>query len=282
MDTHTLEPVIVTAERPAGSRSFVVRSYQRWNWLGLQTLIAREVRRFVKVWQQTLIGPLMSTLLFMMVFSFAFPGRNWSDTAMPYAWGLAPGLIMMGILTNAFQNTSSSMVQAKLMGISIDFLMPPISAVELTIAFITGAVIRGIAVGLASVAAVAAFANVIPANPLVAVYFAFVAAVIFAAIGLIGGIWAEKFDHIAAFTTFVITPLTMLSGTFYSVDALPGALGFLLHWNPVFFLIDGFRYGFIGEAHSDLTFGMLFTGALAVGLSIGAWAMLKSGYGLKA
>jgi len=282
MDTQTLEPVIVTAERPNRDRSYVVRSYQSWNWLGLQTLIEREVRRFMKVWQQTLIGPLMSTLLFMMVFSFAFPNRNWSDTAMPYAWGLAPGLIMMGILTNAFQNTSSSMVQAKLMGISIDFLMPPISSVELTIAFITGAVIRGIAVGIASVIAVAAFANVVPAHPLAAIYFAFIAAVIFAAVGLIGGIWAEKFDHIAAFTTFVITPLTMLSGTFYSVDALPPALSFLLHWNPVFFLIDGFRYGFIGEAHSDLLTGVLFTGALAIGLSWAAWAMLKSGYGLKA
>lgn len=280
MDTHTLEPVAVTAEPPA--RGYSTRSYGQWNWLGTQTLIQREVRRFVKVWQQTLIGPLMSTLLFMMVFSFAFPGRNWSETGMPYAWGLAPGLIMMGILTNAFQNTSSSMVQAKLMGISVDFLMPPISAAELTVAFITGAVIRGICVGLASIIAVAAFANVIPVHPLAAFYFAFIAAVIFAAIGLIGGVWAEKFDHIAAVTTFVITPLTMLSGTFYSVDALPPALGFLLHWNPVFFLIDGFRYGFIGEAHSDLTTGVLFTAFLAVGLCAGCWALLKSGYGLKA
>ncbi len=280
MDTHTLEPVVVVAEPP--QRGFSTRSYGQWNWLGLQTLIGREVKRFVKVWQQTLVGPLMSTLLFMMVFSFAFPGRHWSNTDMPYASGLAPGLIMMGILTNAFQNTSSSMVQAKMMGISIDFLMPPISALELTTAFITGAVIRGLAVGIASIIAVAAFANVLPVQPLAALYYAVAAAVIFAAVGLIGGIWAEKFDHIAAVTTFVITPLTMLSGTFYSVDALPPALGFLLHWNPVFFLIDGFRYGFIGQAHSDLTTGILFTGALAIGLTWGAWAMLKSGYGLKA
>lgn len=280
MDTHSLEPVVATS--PPAARAFSTRNYGRWNWLGLQTLVGREVKRFLKVWQQTLIGPLMSTLLFMMVFSFAFPDRNWSNTAMPYAWGLAPGLIMMGILTNAFQNTSSSMVQAKMMGIAVDFLMPPISAAELTVAFITGAVIRGVAVGLASIAAVAAFANVVPAHPLAAFYFAFVAAVIFAAVGLLGGVWAEKFDHIAAVTTFVITPLTMLSGTFYSVDALPPALGFLLHWNPVFFLIDGFRYGFIGEAHSDLAVGAAFTGVLAIGLCAGCWALLRSGYGLKA
>lgn len=278
MDTHTLEQVEVVAERPR----YRTRSYGAWNWLGLQTLIIREVKRFMKVWQQTVVGPLMSTLLFMMVFSFAFPGRNWADTVMPYASGLAPGLIMMSILTNAFQNTSSSMVQAKMQGTVVDFIMPPISALELTIAFLTGAVIRGIVVGLASIFAVAAFANVLPAQPLVALYFAIVAAVIFAAIGLIGGIWADKFDHLAAVTTFVITPLTMLSGTFYSVDALPPALSFLLHWNPVFFLIDGFRFGFIGEAHSDLALGMIFTGALAAGLSWAGWALLKSGYGLKA
>ncbi|MET0181781.1 MAG: ABC transporter permease [Caulobacterales bacterium] len=278
MDTHTLDQVDVVAERPR----FRVRNYGAWNWLGLQTLILREVKRFMKVWQQTVIGPLMSTLLFMMVFSFAFPGRHWSDTGLPYASGLAPGLIMMSILTNAFQNTSSSMVQAKMQGTSVDFLMPPISALELTIAFIVGAVIRGIVVGVVSIAAVAAFADVLPVYPVVALYFAVVAAVIFAAVGLIGGIWAEKFDHVAAVTTFAITPLTMLSGTFYSVDALPAPFNVLLHWNPVFFMIDGFRFGFIGEAHSDLLTGVLFTGALALSLCWGAWALLKSGYGLKA
>jgi ABC-2 type transport system permease protein len=279
VDTQTLEPVQAA---PTRQPSVSGRRYGAWNSLGLATLIRREVMRFMKVWAQTVVAPLMSTLLFMMVFSFAFPGRNWSSTDMPYAWGLAPGLIMLGILTNSFQNTSSSLVIAKVQGNAVDFLMPPLSALELTIAFLVGAVARGLFVGAASMIAVAAFANVIPVHPFAALFFATAAATIFAAIGLIGGLWADKFDHLAAVTTFIITPLTMLSGTFYSVDVLPGPLAFLLHWNPVFFLMDGFRYGFIGEAHSNLAVGAGFTATLAAALVFASWAMLKRGYGLKA
>jgi ABC-2 type transport system permease protein len=188
---------------------------------------------------------------------------------------------MMSILSNAFQNSSSSIVIAKVQGNAVDFLMPPLSALELTIAFIVGAAARGILVGLASLIAVAWLANVIPAHPLVALYYGIVASVIFGAIGLLGGVWADKFDHLAAVTNFIIVPLTFLSGTFYSTDVLPEPLRTFSHYNPVFFLIDGFRFGFIGAHDAPLLGGAIASGLIALALCWACWAMLKSGYRLR-
>lgn len=188
---------------------------------------------------------------------------------------------MMSILSNAFQNASSSIVIAKVQGNAVDFLMPPLSALELTIAFIVGAAARGILVGAASLVAVAWLANIMPVNPLAALYYAIVASVIFGAIGLLGGIWADKFDHLAAVTNFIIVPLTFLSGTFYSTSILPEPVRTLSHYNPVFSLIDGFRYGFIGHHDAPLWTGAIITGGLALALSYASWAMLKSGYRLR-
>ena len=256
------------------------RQYGAVNWLGLKTLIQREVQRFLKVGAQTVFAPLIQTLLFMLVFSLV-RGGNWPGTERHYADGLAAGLVMMSILSNAFQNSSSSIVIAKVQGNAVDFLMPPLSALELTIAFIVGAAARGLLVGIASLIAVAWLANVMPAHPLVAFYYAIVASMIFGAIGLLGGIWADKFDHLAAVTNFVIVPLTFLSGTFYSTSILPEPIRSISHFNPVFSLIDGFRYGFIGHNDAPLLTGAALTGALAVGLCVWSWAMLKSGYRLR-
>jgi ABC-2 type transport system permease protein len=256
------------------------RQYGAVNWLGLKTLIQREVQRFLKVGAQTVFAPLIQTLLFMLVFSLV-RGGNWPGTERHYADGLAAGLVMMSILSNAFQNSSSSIVIAKVQGNAVDFLMPPLSALELTIAFIVGAAARGLLVGIASLIAVAWLANVMPVHPLVAFYYAIVASMIFGAIGLLGGIWADKFDHLAAVTNFVIVPLTFLSGTFYSTSILPEPIRSISHFNPVFSLIDGFRYGFIGHNDAPLMTGALLTGALAVGLCVWCWAMLKSGYRLR-
>ena len=256
------------------------RRYGAVNWLGLQTLIQREVQRFLKVGAQTVFAPLIQTLLFMLVFSLV-RGGNWPGTERAYADGLAAGLVMMSILSNAFQNSSSSIVIAKVQGNAVDFLMPPLSALELTIAFIVGAAARGLLVGIASLIAVAWLANVMPAHPLVALYYAIVASMIFGAIGLLGGIWADKFDHLAAVTNFVIVPLTFLSGTFYSTSILPEPIRTISHYNPVFSLIDGFRYGFIGHSDAPLWTGAMLTGVLALGLCWWCWAMLKSGYRLR-
>jgi len=256
------------------------RRYGAVNWLGLQTLIWREVRRFLKVGAQTVFAPLIQTLLFMLVFSLV-RGGDWPGTTRAYADGLAAGLVMMSILSNAFQNSSSSIVIAKVQGNAVDFLMPPLSAFELTIAFIVGAAARGILVGVASLIAVAWLANIVPVNPFIALYYAIVASVIFGAIGLIGGIWADKFDHLAAVTNFVIVPLTFLSGTFYSTSILPEPIRTISHYNPVFSLIDGFRAGFIGHHDAPLLTGAIITGVLALVLSYACWAILKSGYRLR-
>jgi ABC-2 type transport system permease protein len=264
----------------AATTPLTSRRYGVINWLGLQTLIQREVQRFLKVGAQTVFAPLIQTLLFMLVFSLV-RGGDWPGTTRAYADGLAAGLVMMSILSNAFQNSSSSIVIAKVQGNAVDFLMPPLSALELTIAFIVGAAARGMLVGLASLIVVSWLANIVPAHPLVALYYGLVASVIFGAIGLLGGIWADKFDHLAAVTNFIIVPLTFLSGTFYSTSILPEPIRTISHYNPVFSLIDGFRYGFIGHADAPLLMGAAISGGLALALCVGCWAMLKSGYRLR-
>lgn len=264
------------------SQTLAPRRYGAVNWLGLQTLLSREIMRFLKVSAQTLVAPLVSTVLFMAVFSLALGPNGSPFPGVRYVDFLAPGLLMMAILSNAFANSSSSLVIAKVQGNSVDFLMPPLSAAELTIAFLGGAATRGVLVGLIGAAILAPFAHVAPKVPLAALFFGVTAAVMFAAIGLMAGIWSEKFDHIAAVTNFVVTPLTFLSGTFYSIDQLPQPFSTIGHWNPVFFLIDGFRYGFTGHADGDLFIGGAVSLAIAAGLSAVCWLMLKSGYRLKA
>lgn len=258
------------------------RAYGAMNWIGLRTLAAREVQRFWKVKAQTLIAPLVSTVLFMAVFAIAFGRGNSPFPGVPYADFLAPGLIMMAVINNAFQNASSSLIIAKIQGNSVDFLMPPLSAAELTFGFLAGAVARGMLVGFVSVLAVAFFADVRPQHLWAVVWFSLSASVIFGAIGLLGGIWSDKFDNLAAVANFVVTPLTFLSGTFYSIDRLPGAFAAFGHANPVFFMIDGFRYGFIGHADGDLVTGFTVTAGLSLVLVWACYAVLKSGWKLKA
>lgn len=262
------------------TQAVVLRRYGAVNWVGLQTLVQREIQRFMKVGAQTVFAPLVQTLLFMMVFGLVLRG-NWPGTERPYADGLAAGLVMMSIISNAFQNSSSSIVIAKVQGNSVDFLMPPLSALELTIAFIVGAAARGIMVGLVSLVAIAWMADVLPVHPLAAIYYAIVGSVIFGAIGLLGGVWADKFDHLAAVTNFIVVPLTFLSGTFYSTSALPEPFRTLSHYNPVFFLIDGFRFAFVDTHDAPLIMGAAVSGLLALALCWACWAMLKSGYRLR-
>jgi ABC-2 type transport system permease protein len=258
------------------------RTYGAVNWVGLNTLIQREVSRFLKVGAQTIMAPLVSTVLFMMVFTLAMGAGGAPFPGVTYADFLAPGLIMMAVINNAFQNASSSLIIAKIQGNSVDFLTPPLSAAELTTAFIVGAAARGMLVGLAAAVAVIPWANVVPEHLWAVVLFSVLASVIFGAIGLLGGIWSDKFDHLAAVTNFVVTPLTFLSGTFYSVDAMPQPFADIGHYNPVFFLIDGFRYGFIGVADGSVLVGALVSLGLAIALCFGAWALIRSGYRLKA
>ena len=258
------------------------RHYGAVNWVGLRTLIEREITRFVKVGAQTVIAPMINAVLLIMVMKVWVGDRMWPDTNHAAIDGVAAGIVMMSILSNAFQNAASSIVIAKIQGNSVDFMMPPLSALELTIAFTIGAIARGMLVGVASIVAMIPFADVLPMHWGAVLYYAIIASVIFGAIGLIGGIWSDKFDNIAAVTIFIVTPLTMLSGAFFSSDQLPEPLRTVSHWNPVFHLIDGFRYGFIGVHDAPLFTGAAVAALIGAALCWVAWAMFKSGYKMKA
>ncbi|XBQ16174.1 MAG: ABC transporter permease [Oceanicaulis sp.] len=251
------------------------------NWLGLWTLYKKEVRRFLKVSFQTVLAPVATSLLYMMVFSLAIGSRRGEMMGVDFASFLAPGLVMLGVLNNAFANSSSSLIVAKVQGNHVDFLMPPLSPGELAAAFIGGAVTRGAIVALATGLAVAPFVDMSISNLWAVLYFGLSAAAMFSMIGVIAGLWAEKFDHLAVITNFVIMPLAFLSGTFYSVEILPEPFYTISHLNPVFFLIDGFRYGFIGAHDSVLWIGAVTAAVINIALLIASWMLLRSGWRLK-
>ncbi|MEL6791278.1 MAG: ABC transporter permease [Pseudomonadota bacterium] len=255
------------------------------NWLGLWTFYQKEVQRFVKVIFQTVAAPVISTLLFLLVFMLAF-GVNRPDVgAVSYIVFLAPGLIMMAILTNAFANSSSSLIIGKMQGSIVDILMAPLSAAEIAAGFIGGAVTRGLLVGLITALTCAAFmaaSDPLPVrNVLAVMYFALTAAWMFGTLGVLAGIWAEKFDQLSAITNFVIQPLTFLSGTFYPISRLPDAFLTASHFNPVFMLVDGFRYGFTGHAEASISVSILITLALNIALTTLTYRLLKAGYRIK-
>ncbi len=248
------------------------------NWVGLQTLYFKEVRRFFKVQLQTIWAPAITTLLFLAIFALALGGVKRQVLGVPYADFLGPGLIIMGMVQNAFQNSSSSILIAKIQGSIVDVLMPPLSTGELLSAIVAGAVTRAWAVGLAVWAAMLFWpgVNVNPAN--VAQVFAFgtLGAVLLALGGVLTGMWADKFDHAAAVTNFVIQPLTLLSGTFYAIDRLPDAARAVSLANPFFYLIDGFRAGFIGVAEAPVGIGLAYVGGLTLLLwALCHWALAK-------
>ena len=257
------------------------RNYHGVNWAGFQTLYAREVLRFWKVGLQTLGAPVITALLYMMVFVVAVQGARPPVHGVEFATFVAPGLIMMSILNNAFANSSSSLLQAKMNGLMGDFLTPPLSPVEHVAAFALGAATRGVLVGLVTWIAVLPFASVPIAHPWAILYFGAGAAIILALLGMAAGLWAEKFDHMAGVTNFLIMPLTFLSGTFYLVERLPEPFSTLSRFNPFFYMIDGFRYGFIGHAEGSVLAGAAIIGALAFSLTCLCLWMFETGYKIK-
>lgn len=251
------------------------------NWIGLFTLIKKEVGRFINVYTQTIVAPVVTTMLYYAIFALAFGGVAQTVGGIPYMAFLAPGLIMMTMVQNSFANTSSSIVIAKVQGNIVDVLMPPISAGELFTGYMVGGVIRGLIVGLVCAVAVWIFVGLEIHALWAVLLFAILGNMMLSSLGLAAGIWSEKFDHIAAVTNFIVTPLTFLSGTFYSAQQLPGVWNTLVHYNPFFYMIDGFRYGFIGHADGSLVAGV---GALLViNIVLGALSfwMLRTGYKIK-
>jgi ABC-2 type transport system permease protein len=251
------------------------------NWLGLWTLYAKEVRRFLKVFTQTVMAPVVTGLLFLAIFTLAIGRSIEVAGGIPYGQFLAPGLVMMVIVQNSFANNSSSILVAKIQGNIVDVLMPPLSPVEMTVAYALAGMTRGIIVAISTLAVMAFFVPMELPDPAAALYFGASAALMLSLTGMIGGIWAEKFEHISAVTNFVITPLAFLSGSFYSIDRLPGIWNVIAHFNPFFFLIDGFRSGFIGHSDGSTAIGVGVTLALNLILGWIALRMFATGYKLK-
>ncbi len=252
------------------------------NWLGLWTLYAKEVRRFLNVATQTILAPVVTSLLFLAIFTLALGRSVQSLGGVTFAEFLMPGLVMMAILQNAFANTSSSLVIAKIQGNIVDLLMPPLSPTEQALGIAGGGVSRGVAVGVAVGLAMWVFVPVSLHDPFFVVFHAVNASLMLALLGMVGGIWSEKFDHISAVTNFVITPLSFLSGTFYSIERLPENWQAVALLNPFFYLIDGFRYGFIGSHGGALWVGIVVALAVNAGLLLLVHRMIATGYRLKA
>jgi ABC-2 type transport system permease protein len=258
----------------------VIRSV---NWGGLKTLYFKEVRRFFKVQLQTLWAPSLTTLLFLVIFTVALGRSGRMVLGVPFADFLAPGLIVMGMIQAAFANSSFSLLVGKIQGNIIDYLMPPLSTGELIAGLIGAAVTRALLVGLTVWLAMLVYpgVNVAPRHPGALLWFGVMGSMMLAFLGLLTSIWAEKFDHAAAITNFVVAPLSLLSGTFYSIDSLSPAFRAVSHANPFFYIISGFRYGFIGVADSPLRLGAILL--LVINLALGAlcFGLLKKGWKLK-
>ncbi|WP_136439905.1 ABC transporter permease [Pacificoceanicola onchidii] len=258
------------------------RRFGRVNWLGLQTLAMREILRFANVWTQTLLAPLVTAGLFMVIFTIAIGERRGDVMGVPFSTFIAPGILMMTVIQNAFANTSSSIVISKVQGNIVDTLMPPLSGGELVLGYLAGGVARGLFVAMAILIAFWLFLGIVPAHPLATLAFVILGAAFLSALGMIAGIFANKFDQMAAITNFIVTPLAFLSGTFYSVEALPPVLYQITHLNPVFYLIDGARWGVIGVSDSAPLLGFAVALAATLAVCLLAWGMFHKGYRLKA
>jgi ABC-2 type transport system permease protein len=253
------------------------------NWGGLKTLYIKEVRRFFKVQMQTVWAPAITTLLYLVIFTVALGRSGRTVMTVPFADFLAPGLIVMAMMQNAFANASFSLLVGKMQGNIVDYLMPPLSTGELISGLVGAAVTRAFLVGGAVWLAMSLWPGVEVglAHPLAALWFGLMGALMLSFLGLLTSIWADKFDHAAAITNFVVTPLSLLSGTFYAVDQLAPAFQAASHANPFFYVISGFRYGFLGISDSPILVGATGLLVLNILLWAGCYALLRSGWRIK-
>lgn len=256
------------------------------NWVGLKTLYIKEVRRFFKVQLQTIWAPAITTLLFLAIFTVATGGRipvRIGRTSVAFADFLGPGLIVMGMMQNAFANSSFSLLVGKIQGTIVDYLMPPLSVGELLTAMVGGAVTRAVLVGVA-IWAVMLFwpgVHVMPRHVWAILWFGLMGSAMLSLIGVLTSIWAEKFDHAAAVGNFIVAPLSLLSGTFYAIDRLAPTFQAFSRVNPFHYVISGFRYGFIGAADSPVVTGALVLCGINLLLTVTCYAVLKSGWKLR-
>ena len=258
-----------------------VRTFGLINWIGFYNLYVKEVYRFFNVWIQTLFSPLISSLLFLSVLSLAIGNDKGDVLGFPFISFLAPGLIAMSIIQQSFSHSSSSFMIGKIQGIIIDTLLAPLSAAEVTLAIILAAVTRSFIIAIISIAVFSIIIDIEFYSIFHIFIFGFLSSFILGSLGFITGLWAEKFDHTATITNFIITPLSFLSGVFYSIDRLPIIFKNISLVNPFFYMIDGFRYGFLGNADGSIKFGLIYLTIIAVILWFVAFYLFRIGYKIK-
>lgn len=251
------------------------------NTQGTWTLYRKEVRRFLKVYNQTLFAPVVTALLFLAIFNLALGDRVKTIGGVSFATFMAAGLIMMSIVQHAFANSSSSLTMGKVLGCIIDYLMPPLTPGEITFGVTMGAVTRGILVGILVAFAISLFVPLGIHHLGFVLFHIFAASIMLGLLGMIGGIFAESFDQMAAFTNYIITPLAFLSGTFYSVKQLPEFWYTVSQFNPFFYMIDGFRFGMTGYHDGNLTIGVIVLLSTIICLWSLVYYLLKIGYRVK-
>lgn len=249
--------------------------------IGFWTLFYKEVLRFWKVAFQTVAAPVLTALLYLLIFGHVLEG-NVRVHDVPYTAFLVPGLVMMQVLQNAFANSSSSLIQAKITGSIVFVLLPPIPYGAFFVAYVLAALLRGLMVGLGVLLVTIWFAELHVVAPLWILLFAVLGGALLGALGMIAGIWVEKFDQLAAFQNFLIMPLTMLSGVFYSIHSLPEFWQRVSHYNPVFYMIDGFRYGFFGVSDVAPETSLLVVATCLAAVSLLTLSLLRRGWKLRA
>jgi len=248
---------------------------------GFRTLVYKETLRFYKVATQTIAAPILTAMLYLLIFGHVLEGRIEVYKGVTYTAFLIPGLVMMSVLQNAFANASSSLIQSKITGNLVFVLLTPLSHWEIFSAYVLASMVRGIVVGLGVFTVTAWFAHLSFNAPLWILVFALLGAAILGTMGLIAGIWAEKFDQLAAFQNFLIVPLTFLAGVFYSIHSLPPFWLAVSHANPFFYMIDGFRFGFFGQSDVNPWTSLAIVSTFLVVLALFAIRLLRSGYRLR-
>ncbi len=252
------------------------------NFLGLFTLVVREQRRFTSIWTQTLLAPIVTSALFITVFSFVFSDRNaGTESDYDYSLFLAPGILMMVTIQNSFTNTSTSILVSKVNGNVVDTLMPSLSSLELSLGFMIGGVLRGLFVATGVLIVIFPLLSLFPVNIFILYFYIIMGSITFSLLGILVGIFCKKFDQMSAVNNFIIAPLSFLSGTFYSVSKLPAPFDTISTFNPVFWLMDGVRFGALGHAESNIFFGCLGVLLFNLVLFLIVWKWFSVGYFLK-
>lgn len=251
------------------------------NWFGALTLLKKEVRRFLKVYHQTLFSPVINIVLFLAVFSLSVGNHLTEINGVPFAIFMSAGLIMMAAMQNSFANSSSSFVMGKVMGHVVDYLIPPLGAFELLFAFTFGAILRGICVACVAFLTILIFVPLSFYSIAYAIFYLFFSCMFLGLLGVLCGVISETFDHMSAMTSYVITPLTFLSGTFYSTNSLPDFWRGVSRFNPFFYMIDGFRFGLTGQSDGDLLTGAIYILSINIVLAAVLYYLIKRGYRIK-